>query len=117
MTCSARPLCVPPLQSLKGTVGHIILAAGDGLQRMRVDQIHLEAALFQNLKQWNPVHPGGLHRYRPEATTLQPLGQGVKIAGEAAQPARCLLITGGWNGYVNLLGSNIDSRCIGLQNR
>ena len=59
------------------TVGHITLAAGDGLQRMRVDQIDLEATLFQNLKQWDPVHPGGLHRYRPDATTLQPLGQGV----------------------------------------
>jgi hypothetical protein len=84
---------------------------------MRVDQIHLEATLFQNLKRWDPVHPGGLHRYRPDATTLQPLGQGVQIAGEAAEPARCLLITVGWNGYVNLLGSNIDSSCIGLQNR
>src|SRR5260370_16300627 len=59
------------------TVGHITLAAADGLQRMRVDQIDLEATLFQNLKQWDPVHPGALHRYLPAAPTLQPLGQGV----------------------------------------
>src|ERR1700741_1987298 len=49
----------------------------------------LRYLLFQNLKQWNPVHAGGLHSYRPDATTLQPLGQGVWIAGEAAEPARC----------------------------
>jgi hypothetical protein len=37
----------------------------------------------------------------------------MKVAGEAAEPARRFLVTIRWYRDVNLLRSNIDGRCIG----
>jgi hypothetical protein len=68
-------------------VQHVGLAPRDVLDVARVDQQHREAARLEQLKQSNPVHPGGFHRHRIHPAGLEPIGQGVQVDGEAGKLA------------------------------
>src|SRR5271166_2958316 len=96
-------------------VGYVALASRHTLQIVGVDQIDLEPSLLQDLKQRDPVHPCRLHRHALNPAPTEPISQGMQIAGEAAEPARRLLIPIGWYRDVNLLRANIDARRIRLQ--
>src|SRR5271157_2188386 len=58
-------------------VGYIALASGHTLQIVRVDQIDLEPALLQDLKQRDPVHPCRLHRHALNSALAEPIGKGM----------------------------------------
>lgn len=58
-------------------VGHVALAARNGLDVLGVGQHQLEGAgLRQNVPHRLPVDPGRLHRHRRDAMARQPLRQG-----------------------------------------
>src|SRR5260370_41372443 len=73
-------------------VGYIALASRDALQIVRVDQINFEPALFQNLKQRNPVHPCRLHRHGLNPAPAKPISKCITAAGQTPQPPLPLLI-------------------------
>jgi hypothetical protein len=58
----------------------------------RVDQQHLEPARFENLKHWNPVHAGRLHRDRRDAYLREPIRQLMEIAAEGAEGTDRLVV-------------------------
>src|SRR3954453_6303272 len=62
-----------------------------------IDQHHIKAALIENLKDWNPVDAGGLHRDRADAAALQPIRQALQVAGERAEAAHRIGIPIGRN--------------------
>jgi hypothetical protein len=78
-----QPVLVDLLQPLR--IVHIRLPAGDVLDVARVDQQHLEATDFENLKDRNPVPAGRLHRDRRDAHGRQPIRQLMEIATERAE--------------------------------
>ena len=78
---------------------------------LRVDEMHFNATRFQNLKQRNPVHTGGL-RHRVDAALLQPIGQSVQILCKGGKRYR-VRIPVGRNGDENLGGSNINTPSVG----
>ncbi len=96
-------------------VGYVALASGHTLQIVRIDQINFEPALLQYLKQRDPVHPCRLHRHSLNPAPAKPIGKCMEVAGEAAEPARRLLITIWWYRDENLLRANIDASRIRLQ--
>jgi len=96
-------------------VGYVALASGHTLLIVRVDQINLEPALLQDLKQRDPVHSCRLHRYGLNPAPAEPIRKCMKVASEAAEPARRFLITIRWYRDVNLLCPNIDASRIRLQ--
>src|ERR1700733_14108579 len=49
---------------------HITLASGQVLGVPRIDQIDLEATLFQNLVERNPIDPRRLHGHGLDSTTF-----------------------------------------------
>jgi len=66
-------------------VQHIRLAPAHILQMPRLDQEDLQPALFQDLLQRDPVHPGRFHRHRRDPTGLQPVPSRSKSAVKVAQ--------------------------------
>jgi hypothetical protein len=59
---------------------------------MRVDQLDVKSALFEDFKQGNPVDPGRLHDHRLNLTLPWPLGQGVEVGGKGSKALHGLLI-------------------------
>jgi hypothetical protein len=78
-------------------VTEVGFAAGDVLGIASIDQHHIKAALIENLKDWDPVDAGGLHRDRTDAAALQPIRQAVQVASERAEAAHRLGISIGRN--------------------
>src|ERR1700704_5227457 len=73
-------------------VTYVALPSGHTFQIMRIDQIDLEPALLQDLKQRDPVPPRRLHCHRLNPAPAEPIGQCMQVAGEATKPARRFLI-------------------------
>src|SRR5260370_420771 len=53
-------------------VEHITLATGDILDPPGIDQINLEAPLFENLVEGDPIDAGRFHGYGGDVALLQP---------------------------------------------
>ena len=83
----------------------------------RIHQARLDAVLLQHVVHRNPVHSGGLHRCCGDATTDQPFGHLVQIAGEGLALADGMLIPVRRHGDVDLPGSNIDAGRMRLKHR
>ena len=64
---------------------HVGIAAGYTLRIAGIHQQHGEAALFQNLEDWDPVNAGGFHGDCADATLLEPVGKAVQVPGEGAE--------------------------------
>jgi hypothetical protein len=75
----------------------------------RIHQARLDAMLFQHVVNRNPVHAGGLHRRRGNATMDQPFGHLAQIAGEGVTLADGMVILIRRYGDIDLPGSNIDA--------
>src|SRR5271156_6866724 len=69
-------------------IGDVALSAWNAFQVMSVDQIHRESALLKNLKEWNQVDAGLVHRSGSCAAALKPLCQRVEIPSKRIEFAR-----------------------------
>jgi len=82
-----------------------------------VDQTGPKTAIFQDLIERNPIHPGRFHGYRRNAPFDQPIRQRLQIRGESREDAYWLCIPIRGDGYVHLPGSHVHARCIGPNDR
>ena len=73
-----QPLAVEPIgfRSSRGALG-----------LPGVDQEDLDTARLQEFKQGNPVDPGGFHGHRGDTAVEKPVGEGLEVSGEGAEPA------------------------------
>ena len=60
-------------------VQDITLATGDILDPPGIDQINLEAPLFENFIERDPIDAGRFHRYGGDAALLQPISNGLQV--------------------------------------
>src|SRR5262245_45044404 len=49
------------------------------MHMLSIDQMNFNAASFQDLEQRDPIHTRGLHRYRVDPASLQPVDEGVQV--------------------------------------
>jgi hypothetical protein len=63
----------------------------------RVNQHYLEAALFKDFVERNPVDPGRFHRHGLDSALGQPVGQANKLCGEGAKLAYRFGVALDWN--------------------
>src|SRR4029077_7622000 len=95
-------------------VEHIGLAPWDVLDPPGIDKQHFEVPLHQQLVKRNPIDAGGLHRYRPDLTSLEPVSQSAQISAEGPEAAHVLpfeIAARGNSGPV-LLRSDINARSV-----
>lgn len=78
-----QPVAHQPLQPL--AVLHVALAPGDVLDLASINQPDLQASLLEHFVHRDPVHPGGLQRYRIDAARQQPVRQRVQIIGHRTE--------------------------------
>ena len=80
----------------------------------RVDHHHLEAALFKDFEDRDPIDTGRLHDDRIDPATLEPIRQPVKIIGEGVERPYRLRIAIRTDGCDMDLGANVDRRRSGV---
>ena len=73
-------------------VEDVALASGNSLDVAGVDEEHLDAALFEDLVEGNPVDARGLHGDGVDATRLEPVGQRDELVREALELAHGLFV-------------------------
>ncbi len=62
-------------------------AAGDVLDVAGVNEEELEATGFEDFVDGDPVDAGGFHSHGGDATVLEPVGEGMEVAGEGLEDA------------------------------
>ena len=88
-----------------------VLRPGTCLASRALTSTDLEAALVENLEDWNPVDSRGLHSDRANAAVLKPVRQPVQIASERAETAhRFGILFRSHRCYVHR-SANVNSRC------
>src|SRR5579864_3592291 len=70
-----------------GIENRLATGAGDVAEHMVKLQVHLTERLL-HVKQRDPVHARRLHRHALNPVLAEPIGKCMKVAGEAAEPAR-----------------------------
>lgn len=98
-------------------IRNVRLSSWGILNVVSVDEANVDFPLLQNLEQRNPVHARGLHCDRSNAAFLQPFSQPVQIDGEGLKTSNRFRIPVGRYGHEYLRCTNIDSGCVGLDNR
>src|SRR5258706_4360020 len=94
--------------------GDVALAPGQVLGMSRIDQEAFQTALLQNLKYWNPIHPGRLHRHAAHPALDQPVGHPLQICREAVEAPDRLLVTIRTDRYPMLTATNVDACRVGM---
>src|ERR1700738_4460914 len=74
-------------------VGNIGLAPRNILYVMGVAQKAGESPRLQDLKQWDPVHPRALHRYRLDVARFQPVRRSLQVFREGRETPHRLRIS------------------------
>ena len=111
-TGSKQTVLVQPLKPLR--VADVGLPSRHVLGVTRVDHHHLEAALFKDLEDRDPINTGRLHHHCSDPATGKPVRQPVKIIGECVERPHRFLITIRADGRDMDLGANIDRRRPGM---
>ncbi len=93
-------------------VQHIGLAARNILDPPRINQIDLEAALFENLVERDPVNSGRFQGHGRDATLAQPVGQRVQVGGKRFELAHRNQVAPFRHGDQMAIGTNVDARRI-----
>ena len=101
-----QPITVQALDPL--AILHIALAPRHVLDVAGVDQIDLQTALFQQLEDRDPVHPGRFHRRRRHPASYQPGGQRLQVGGKGPEAPDRVRVPVGWHTRPNLAGTNIQ---------
>jgi len=83
----------------------------------RVDQHDFKSALLEDLVDWDPVDPSGLHGDRAHATSLEPVRQALQITSEGPEAAHRLSIAIRRHRSDVHLGADVDRRCISVGGR
>jgi hypothetical protein len=101
---------VQTLQPL--SIADIGLAARNMFGIARIDQQHLEATLFEDFIDRNPVDPGGFHDDGFDPTALKPVRQPMQIGGKGLERADGLRIAvwpdrGDVKGGANIKGRRV----------
>ena len=68
-------------------VEDISFAAGDVFDMASVDEEELEASGFEDFVDGDPIDAGGFHGDGVDAAVLEPVGEGVEVAGEGLEDA------------------------------
>jgi hypothetical protein len=79
-----------------------------------IDQHHLQAVLFEDLVDRDPIDSGRFHRHGLNPTSHQPLGQPLQIGGEGAELAHRLGVAVGRDCDEMALLSTVDTGRVGL---
>jgi hypothetical protein len=74
-------------------VEDVALASRNSLDVAGVDEEHLDAALFEDLVEGNPVDARGLHGDGVDAARLEPVGQRDELVREALELAHGLFVS------------------------
>jgi hypothetical protein len=90
------------------TVQDIALTSRNVLDVPRIDEHDLEAALFEDLEDRNPVHAGRFHRDRLDLAGPEPVGETMKIGGEGLERAHRFSIPFRRYGNIVSFGSAVD---------
>src|SRR5262245_58289729 len=98
-------------------VRHVGPAAGHVLKIPGVDQTYFQTGSLQNLERRYPIDAGGFHRYGLNPALVKPRGKRVQLPGESAKGSHRLRVAIHGNGGKNLVGSNVQSRGVRIQNR
>ena len=89
-------------------------AAGDTLGLAGSAQEHLPAPGFSQCKHRNPVDPGGCHGDGGDATVEEPVGEGVEVRSEGAEPAHGLGVAPRGHSDPVLRLANVDASSVGV---
>ena len=95
-------------------VHDISLASRDVLHVTSVDEHHLEASLFEDVVDRDPVHAGGLHRHGVDAAGLKPVDHAIQVRRERLESADRFRISIDRHGHVVVPGPAVDPCGIGL---
>ena len=90
-------------------IQHVRFLPRDVLYMPRIDQIHREAARFQQLIHRNPIDPGRFHNHRIDPTARQPITKLHQILSEALELAHRVLASIRRHRNVMALRAHIDS--------
>jgi hypothetical protein len=95
------------------------LAAGDVLHAAGVDETDLEAPIFEDLDEGDPVDAGGLHGDGGDPASSEPVGEGVEVGGEGVELPHVLAFgVGAWGNCGEVgMGADIDAGGVGVELR
>ena len=79
-----------------------------------VNEHYLEAALFEDFVEWNPVDSGRFHRHGLNPTLSKPVRQLVQVAGESAELAYRFAVAVGGDSREMAVLSAVDPGRVGL---
>ncbi len=96
-------------------VQDIALASGHVLDLSGIDQHPLEASGFEDLIQGNPVHAGGFHGHRVDATLHEPVAERMEIRRKRLEATDAWRIALHRHRHKMLCGSDIDADGIQIQ--
>ena len=91
------------------TIQNIGLSSGSTFELPGLDQPYFKSGQLQELEQWNPVNPSGLHRHGADSAISEPFGNCMQIGSERAEAADTRFITSFRNGDVVLRRADIDA--------
>src|SRR5215831_2028071 len=97
-------------------IGNIGPAAGHVLKIPGVDQTYFQTGSLQNLERRYPIDAGRFHGYGLNPALVKPRGKRVQLRGEGAKRSHRLRVAIHGNGGKNLVGSNVQSSGVRIQN-
>ncbi len=83
----------------------------------RVHQTWFDSVLREHIVHRNPIDAGGFHGCRRDATTYQPFGHLMQIAGESRALPHRIGVPIRRHCHEDLSGSDVDAGCIRLKQR
>ena len=98
------------------TVLHVRLAARQTLRLAGIDQIRVDAVLFQPLRHGDPVHPRRFDRDRVDPTGLEPARHLLQIRRQTAKAANRLRIALRRDGDLMALRAHLEADRLRVQN-
>ena len=107
-----QPHAVQLLQPL--AIDDVSLPPGHVLDVARVHKEHVEPARLEDFVERDPVHAGGLHRHRRDATGHQPVGQAMQIGREGRERPHRRQVALRRHGDVMGFGAAINTRGVGI---
>ena len=92
-------------------IEHVGLASRNTLEVAGIDQPDGKAPLLEDLEQGDPVDAGGFHDHGGDVAAGQPLGQGIEIGGEGAEPSHVapVGVASRGHGHEVAFGGHVDA--------
>lgn len=90
-------------------IAQVGFAAGEVFDVAGIDEFDGQAGALQDLEEGNPIDAGGFHDDSVNATSFEPVGQGVEVGGEGGENAHRLPVAILRHADVMFGGADVDA--------